>query len=141
MMLPVFMAVTFTSIEIGHALNLSQKLEAIVRDAGRLASKDVDPSLLVGGVTHNQKVINDIKNMMKAERMPITNAVVTIVHADGATAGQTFDLSLASNQYKMMKIRITIPYGDVGIFPMKISRTLILDATLVTSRGRSTLTN
>lgn len=139
MVLPLFMTVTFGSIEIGHALNVSQKLNAVVRDGGRLASKDVDPALLAGGVTANQKVINDIKNMLKAEGYNTTNVAVTITHADGANIGQTFDLSLSTNQYKLMRIRLTIPYSDVGIFPMKISSSALLDAELVTAKGRATM--
>ena len=139
LVLPVFITMTFFSIEAGHALNVSQKLESVVRDGGRLAMKDVDPSLLPGGMTSNQKVTNDIKNMLKAEGYPATNIVVSIVHADGATVGQTFDLALVANQYKLMKISVSIPYADVGIFPMRISRTTVMEASLIASRGRSTL--
>ena len=32
-----------------------------------------------------------------------------------------------------------IPYADVGIFPMRISRTTVMEASLIASRGRSTL--
>ena len=93
----------------------------------------------LGGVTANQKVINDIKNMLKAEGYNTANVIVTITHADGATVGQTFDLSLSTNQYKLMKIRLTIPYSDVGIFPMKISGSALLDAELVAAKGRATM--
>ncbi|RLS38131.1 MAG: pilus assembly protein [Planctomycetota bacterium] len=139
MVLPLFMTVTFGSIEIGHALNVSQKLSAVVRDGGRLASKDVDPALLAGGITANQKVINDIKNMLKAEGYNTTNVIVTITYADGANVGQPFDISLSTNQYKLMRIRLTVPYSDVGIFPMKISSSALLDAELVTAKGRATM--
>jgi len=139
LVLPVFLTLTFGAVEVGYAINVSQKLESIVRDAGRLAAKDIDPALLVGGITPNQKVINDVRNMMRAEGYNTANVAVTIVHADGATAGQSFDLSLATNQYKMMKIRVTIPYTDVRILKMRIASSTVLDATLVVSRGRSTL--
>ncbi len=139
MVLPLFMTLTFVSIESGHALNVSQKLEAVIRDGGRLASKDIPPALLAGGITSNQKVTNDIKNMLKAEGYPATNIVVTILHADGATVGQTFDLGLSTNQYKMFRITVTIPYSDVKMFPMGLKPSPILKATMVASRGRSTL--
>ena len=139
MVLPLIVTMTFCSIEAGHALNVSQKLESVIRDGGRLAMKDIDPSLLPGGLTANQKVTNDIKNMLKAEGYSTTNVVVSIVHADGSTVGQTFDLALVANQYKLMRISVTIPYSDVGIFPMRISPTTIMEASLIASRGRSTL--
>ena len=139
MVLPLFMTLTFVSIESGHALNVAQKLEAVVRDGGRLASKDIPPALLVGGITANQKVTNDIKNMLKAEGYPATNIVVTIVHADGATMGQNFDLALSTNQYKMFRITVTIPYADVKMFPMGLKSNPTIKADLVASRGRSTL--
>lgn len=139
MVLPLFMTLTFVSIESGHALNVAQKLEAVVRDGGRLAAKDIPPALLVGGITANEKVTNDIKNMLKAEGYPATNIVVTILHADGANVGQTFDLGLSTNQYKMFRITITIPYADVKLFPMGLKPSPTLRATMVASRGRSTL--
>ena len=139
LVLPIFMTLTFVSIETGHALNVSQKLQTVVRDAGRLAGKDIDPSLLAGGITANQKITNDIKNILRAEGYPVTNMGVTIVYADGASVGQTFDLGLASNAYKMFRITVTIPYNDVKMFPMGIKSAPVLKATLVASRGRSTL--
>lgn len=139
MVLPLFMTLTFASIESGHALNVAQKLEAVVRDGGRLASKDIPPALLVGGITANQKVTNDIKNMLRAEGYPATNMVVTILHADGATMGQVFDLGLSTNQYKMFRITVTMPYSDVKMFPMSLSSSPLIRASIVSSRGRSSL--
>ena len=139
MVLPLFMTLTFVSMEMGHALNVVQKLESTVRDGGRIAAKDIPPALLGGGITSNQKVANDIKNMLRAEGYPATNIVVTIVHADGATAGLTFDLSNSANQYKLMLITVTIPYNDVKMFPLSITPSTLLSASLVVSRGRSTM--
>ncbi len=141
LVLPLFVTLTFVSIELGHALNLVQKLESAARNGGRLASKDVPAALLVGGITANQKVTNDIKNMLRADGFPPTNLAVSIVHADGASVGQVFDLADANNQYKMMKITVTIPYADVKMFPlpMLIQQSSVLSSTLIVSRGRSTL--
>lgn len=139
MVLPLFFTLAFVGIESGHALNVIQKMEMAVRDGGRLAAKDIDPALLLTGQTANQKVITDITNILKAEGIPTNNVTITITHADGSTVGQNFDLSLVSNQYKLMKIQITVPYSAVGMFPMRISPTTVLNASLVISRGRSTL--
>ncbi len=138
--LPLFMTLTFASIEAGHALSVVQKLESVVREGGRMASKDV-PTALLDGLTPNQKVTHDIQNMLKADGFPAANIVVAIVHADGATAGQTFDLALKANQYKLMRITVTIPYADVSMLPWSIDQSAVLRASLVTSRGRSSLNN
>lgn len=140
LVLPLFMTLTFVSIETGHALSVVQKMESAVREGGRMASKDVDPALR-GGLTANEKVAQDIGNMLKADGFPATNVVVSIVHADGATAGQVFDLNLASNQHKLIRVTVTIPYSDVSLLPMSIDQSAILRASLVTSRGRSSLNN
>lgn len=140
LVLPLFMTLTFVSIEMGHALSVVQKLESAIREGGRMASKDVEPSVR-GGLTPNQKVALDIQNMLKADGFPASNIAVSIVHADGATAGQTFDLGLKANQYKLMRISVTIPYDDVSLLPMSIDSSTILRASLVTSRGRSSLNN
>ena len=141
LVLPLFVTLTFVSIELGHALNMVQKLESAARNGGRLAAKDVPPALLAGGLTANQKVINDIKNMLRADGFPPNNIAITIVHADGASVGQTFDLADADNQYQMMKITLTIPYADVKMFPlpMLIQQSTMLTSKLIVSRGRSTL--
>ncbi len=141
LVLPLFVTLTFVSIELGHALNMVQKLESAARNGGRLAAKDVPPALLAGGLTANQKVINDIKNMLRADGFPPTSLVVSIVHADGASVGQTFDLADAGQQYQMMKITVSIPYADVKMFPlpMLIQQSAVLSSTLIVSRGRSTL--
>lgn len=139
--LPLFFSLTYFSIESGHALSVAQKLESVVRDGGRLACKDVQESLLPSGTTANQKVVNDIKNMLKAEGYNTTNVVVAITHAGGPSDGQTFDLADPDNAYQMLKISIKIPYSDVGIFPWSISPSLMMESTLIASRGRSTLSN
>ncbi len=139
LVLPIFMTIAFVAIESGHALNKVQVLEGAVRDGGRMAAKDIEPSLLLAGQTANDKVITDIKNMLVAEGFPIASLTVTLTHADGANVGQTFDLSLASNQHKLVKVKVTCPYTAVSMFPMSMGTSRILDGTLVVSRGRSTL--
>lgn len=138
--MPVFVGITFLAIESGHSLNMAQKLETAVRSGGRLAAKDVDTALL-GSQTANEKVVTDIKNMLKADGFPVASVTVTITHADGPTAGQTFDLSLATNQYKLMRISASIPYSAISMFPLGTSPGNTIGATLVQSRGRSTLNN
>lgn len=137
---PVFTTLVFLGIESGHALNMSQKLHGAVRDGGRLAAKDVDKSLL-NGQTANEKVIGDIKNLLKAEGFPAASITLTITHADGANAGQPFDLSDTNNQYKLMKVSATVPYNSVSLFPTPLGPTQTLSANLIQMRGRSTLSN
>ncbi len=138
LVLPLLVTLTCGSIEYGHALNMVQKLEAAVRGGGRLAGKDIDASL-AGGLTSNEKVILDITNMLRADGIPATNIDVAITHADGTSVGETFDLSLQTNQHQLMRITVSVPYADVSLFPLSIDESTILSATLVASRGRSNM--
>lgn len=138
--MPVLFGITFLGLESGNALNMAQKLESAVRSGGRLAAKDIDKAIL-GTQTANVKVINDIKNMLKADGFPVASVTVTITHADGPTMGQAFDLSLTTNQYKLMRITATLPYSAVSMFPLGTNPNRTISASLVQSRGRSTLNN
>ncbi len=102
--------------------------------------QDIDATLLNGG-TANERVTNDIKNILRAEGYPASSITVTITHAIGANVGQTFDLGAPGNAYGIMKIEVSVPYSKVSMFPFSISEGTALKASMVASRGRSTLTN
>ena len=68
--------------------------------------------------TPNQKVAQDLKNFVTAAGLRGADTTVTITHADGANAGQTFDLADSDNDLQFVKVEVTLPYSSVSLFPL-----------------------
>lgn len=132
---PIFMLLVMGTWEMGTAVKASNNLTAAVREAGRLASMDYTDSLAVNQ-TPNQKVEQDIRAFLNASGLPGAQATITITHADGANAGQTFDIADGDNYLGLFKIKATIPFSAISIFPNKIMKNSVLKAELVNRRGR-----
>jgi hypothetical protein len=94
---------------------------------------------LVPGQTPNQKVIQDIRAFLAASGIPSSYATVTLTHADGAKVGQTFDLANPDNYMQLFKVKATVPYGQISLFPTNFMAGQTLRAELVFRRGRSTI--
>lgn len=112
-MSPLFVMLVLGTIQSGMNLNMQIKIQAAARQAGRLASMDYSKRLQ-SGQTGNQKVIQDIKNVLTADGLPGSQATVTITHADGPYAGTEFDLSSSANDLQYFKISIEIPYSALN---------------------------
>src|SRR5690606_5939189 len=80
-MAPLFLLLGLGAVEMGYALNASNTMYGVGREGGRLASQDFTKSL-APGQTANEKVIQDIKNMLPAAGIDGDNVTVTIEHAD-----------------------------------------------------------
>lgn len=132
---PVFLILVLGTWEMGTAVRASNNLTAAVREAGRLASMDFTGTLAVNQ-TANQKVEQDIRAFLNAAGMPGGQATITITHADGAYAGQTFDLENGDNYLELFRITATVPFTAVSVFPNKIMQTSQLKAEMINRRGR-----
>jgi Flp pilus assembly protein TadG len=132
---PLFLILVLGTWEMGTAVRASNNLTAAVREGGRLASMDFTGSL-APNQTANQKVAQDIRAFLNASGLPGAQAVITITHADGPNAGSTFNLADNNNYLALFRIRATIPFGAVSLFPNRIMSGSVLKAELVTRRGR-----
>jgi Flp pilus assembly protein TadG len=133
---PLFVALFMGMLQAGTNFSVAQQLYSSLRQAGRLASQDFSEKLQVGQ-TANDKVISDVKNQLKAYGIDTTNVQVTITHADGASAGTTFDLQDTNNDLKYFKLEITVPYSAVnknGFLPNTLSN---LKASIVFRKGKT----
>ena len=115
-MAPIFMFLTLGSVELGYALNASNTLYGALREGGRLASQDWT-TMIEPPDTANAKVIRDIQNMLTAARIPGDQVTLTIVYADGPSAGQPFDLQDPDNYLQTFTINAAIPYEHVSLIP------------------------
>jgi Flp pilus assembly protein TadG len=115
--LPVLMILVLGILEIGAALRASTILQSACRESGRLASMDWR-YIVAAGQTPNEKVEQDLRNFVTASGLPGEDLTVNLVYADGARAGQVFDLSDQANDLQMVRIEITLPYSSVSVFPL-----------------------
>jgi len=135
---PIFLLLALGTIEAGQALEASNVLSAAIREGGRLAAMDWGP-VVNDGQTPNQKVIQDIRNFIKAAGMPADSVTITLTHADGVGAGQPFDLSDPDNRLALFKITATLDYEAVSTFPVKFMEGKTLKQSLVMRAGKLTL--
>lgn len=132
---PLFVLLILGAVQSGINLDMQTKMQAAVRQAGRLASMDYSKRVQANQ-TGNQKVIQDIKNVLTAEGLPGNAATVTITHAEGDNAGSTFDLSSSANDLKYFKITVEIPYSalnSTGLLPNTFQK---LTASIVNRKDK-----
>lgn len=139
-MAPVFLILTLGSVELGYALNASNTMYGALREGGRLASQDWS-TMIEPGVTANEKVIQDIKNMLTAARIPGEHVTLEIVHADGPSEGQPFDLQDPDNYLATFTIEAEIPYANVSLIPGHFLEGQSLRASISFRMGRVTQVN
>lgn len=110
-------------------------MTSAVREAGRLASMDIT-DMVPDGMTANQKIVNDVKQFLNLAGFPGDHVTVSITHAEGNSAGQSFDLENPDNYLKLLTIDASIPYEEVSVFPIRFMRSRDLSATITFRRGR-----
>ena len=115
---PIFLTIALGVMEMGRAMDVTTNLTSAVREAGRFAAMHKN-GLIPNGVTTEEKVIQDIKNVLKGNRINGDLATVNIVHADGPNQGQDFDLDAAANHMEFFTINIAMDYNDVSLFPIR----------------------
>ncbi len=136
--LPVFLTLLMGMAEMGNALNTTQTLHGALRDAGRLAAMDY--SQIIGtSADPNDKVIQDIRNLLTASGIPGDRVTISIVHSGGNNDGSPFDLSDENNYLELFRIEASIPYTDVSTYPLQYFTDSKLYASVTFRKGRGSL--
>jgi Flp pilus assembly protein TadG len=130
---PVFVTLMLGVIELGISIDASQKLHTTVRQAGRLAAMDFRERVSAGQ-TDNNKVIQDIRNHLKAEGLPGDEATISITYADGPNAGATFDLADTNNVLELFEISVEVPNSSITSLLPNPAQTK--SASIVFRKGR-----
>lgn len=134
---PLFVALALAAAQSAFNLDTVHTLYATIRQAGRLASMEASERQQTGQST-NEKVILDIRNQLIAEGLPGNLMVITVTHAD---SNEPFALCDATNDLKLFRIKIEVPYSalnSLGVFPATHEQ---LSASIVFRKGRTTLVN
>ncbi len=135
---PLFMAILLGIVEMSRALDVKQRLSNAVREGARAAASDLRVKL-PPGVTMNQKIVGDIRNMLTAGGLSGSDVDVQITFAEGSKKGTTFDLSDKDNELGYFEVTATVPYAKVGVFPVRIMKGKSLSANVVFRMGKSEL--
>jgi hypothetical protein len=139
-MVPLFLMLVLGTVEMGTAIDASQTLYGALREAGRLASMDY-PNIIGETPAPNAKITQDIRNFLTAAGIPGDEVTIAIIHAGGASDGQTFELSDPDNDLKLFRIEATVPYTSVSSFPLDRMGGQSLAAQLTFRKGLSGLSS
>jgi len=105
---PFFVLLVVTTAEMNACIQRVHRVSAALREAGRLASMDWDETL-PGAQTPRQKVEEDFKNFLAAGGTPRDSIEFSMVHAEGDSAGEPFDLGDAENPLKLFTMEASVP--------------------------------
>jgi Flp pilus assembly protein TadG len=139
---PLFLLLLLGTVEMGSAINATQKLYSALREGGRLASMDYqNMSHIDDDVDINAKVLADIRNFLTASGIPGDDVEIAVVHAGEPNDGQAFDLSDPNNNLKLFRIEATVPYESVSTFPLEQMAGQDVSASMTFRKGRVSLAN
>jgi len=106
---PVFMIILLGVAEASRLYEMQGKLASAAREGARLAAMDRD-GVLRSGQTTNEKVIEDVENILRANGIDPDSVEVEITEVDDEDTD--FDLDDPDNQYELFQLRIEIPYTN-----------------------------
>jgi hypothetical protein len=137
---PLFLMLLLGTVEMGSAINATQKLYSALREGGRLASMDYQNMTNIDtDVDINAKILADIRNFLTASGIPGDEVELSIVHAGEPSDGEDFDLGDADNNLKLFRIEATVPYESVSTFPLQQMEGQDVTAQLTFRKGRISL--
>ena len=105
---PFFVALAVMSMETAACIHTVSRLDAALREAGRLAAMDWDETL-PGRTTPGQKLEQDVKNFLAASGVPRADVQFRMTHAEGAQAGQPFELGDPANRLGIFEMAASVP--------------------------------
>lgn len=110
--LPVLIVIIVGMVEVGNALRASHALESALREGGRLAI--VSAPTASNDDTLNTKVTQDVRAFVFAAGFSGRNVNVTI---EDTQTGAPVTLGDSSLQGTMIRIKASLPYDTIEVFP------------------------
>jgi Flp pilus assembly protein TadG len=132
---PVLIGTALGIIELTRAYDAQNLLETATREGARFASMDRE-GILADGETTNSKLVTDVKNFLASSGIDPSHVQVTVTDAE---TGDPFDLDAPSNDLKLFKVEISVPYSAISYTPVSQSNDFSMVASIVFRNGRATL--
>jgi len=133
--LPFLLATVAGMIELTRAYDVQNLLETGAREGARFAAMDRS-GMLQAGQSTNDKLTSDVTNFMASSGVPAENVAVTI--SDAATGG-SFDLDDPTNNLKLFKVEVSVPFSAVSLTPVSEGNDYTLSASIIFRNGRATI--
>ena len=107
-MAPVFLALVLGVTETSRMFEIKNQLAVAAREGARMAAMERS-GLVAEGQTTNAKVVQDVKNYLKASGLDPNSINVQIVSHD--SPGSTFNLDDPANSLKYFELKISVPFS------------------------------
>ena len=105
---PFFVGLAIMGLEMNVCILTAQRLDAALREGGRLAAMDWDETL-PGRQSPRDKIEQDVRNFLAAEGVPRGDVDFAMTHVDGPRAGQPFELGAAGNKLALFTMEASVP--------------------------------
>ena len=139
MIAPVFVIVALGVSEVSRLFDIQNQLAVAAREGARLASMDRRAIGNAVDQSTNDKITEDIQQLLVSNGLQGREAIIFIVHADDHMS--FFDFDNPVNDLRLFEIRIELPYistGGIGVTP---GEELTLSSKVVFRNGRAPLAN
>jgi hypothetical protein len=133
---PVFLTIMLGVTQVSRLFDVQNQLSVAVREGARLAAMDRS-GMLSDGQTTNEKIEQDICNILRANGLPGADADVYIV--DPYDHMTTFDLDDSANDLKLFELRVELPCSAVSSLAKLTSNDTTLTAKVVFRNARATM--
>ncbi len=133
---PLLLSIVVGLIEINRTYDVQNTLEAAAREGGRYASID-RTDMLAQGQSANQKLIQDVKNVLATTGIPPEDIQVRVVDADDPSLD--FDIDDPANDLRLFQVQIDVPYSSVSYTPVNPQSDYGMSASVTFRNGRSQL--
>ena len=105
---PFFVTLAVMSMETAACMHAVDRINAALREGGRLAAMDWDETL-PGLQSPRDKIEEDVVNFLAAGGTPRGDVEFRMVHAEGPREGQEFDLGEAGNKLEIFLMEASVP--------------------------------
>jgi hypothetical protein len=137
---PIFIVTLLGVAEASRALSMQNQLASAAREGARIAAMD-RTNFLDEGETANDKLIDDVRNLLKANGIDPEAGQLQIEVLDHDNQELTFDLDDPNNDYRLFDVRIRLPYNAITTFTLPGAEEYRFEASVTFRNARSTLIN
>jgi len=133
---PIFLVILLGVSEAGRLYDQQNQLSIAAREGARLAAMD-RADILDEGQSTNEKIVEDVKNMLAANGITNPNIEVKITTVDDEDID--FDLDDPDNYLELFQLRIELPYGSSNPYHIPAPEDTMLGAAVVFRNARTSL--
>ena len=134
---PILLALVMGMVELTRVFEVQNLLAIAAREGARFASMDRD-GMLQEGQSTNDKLANDVKNLLESNGVPRDHVKVAI--KDHANPDADFDMDDPANDLKLFDVLVSVDYSAVGHMPVSAQSDYTLTGRITFRNGKGTTT-